>query len=298
MNGWAMEARLYAENPATGFLPSTGRLEHLVLPDFVRVDTGVEEGAEVTGFYDPMIAKIIVHEKSRHDAVEELWEALTEIEVWPVRTNAGFLAKLCLDEQFRAGTADTGLILREGDALMPPALPSEDKLAEAADMFVGDQPLFGFRLNASAIDEMRALVDRQPTLLPRRRPGPSRGADRGTSLLPTTDRVAGPRPAPGRVLIAEAGQTWSIESFRAFGIAAGSAANGAILSPMPGRIIAVDVSVGDVVVTGQKLVTLEAMKMEHSLTAPFDGTVAELSAETGGQVSEGTLLVRVERDAA
>ncbi|WP_375427175.1 biotin carboxylase N-terminal domain-containing protein [uncultured Sphingomonas sp.] len=293
INGWAMEARLYAENPATGFLPSTGRLEHLILPDSVRVDTGVEKGGEVTGFYDPMIAKIIVHEKTRRRAIDELWEALTDVEVWPVRTNAGFLAKLCLNKEFRAGVADTGLILREGDELMPPALPGEDKLADAADVLVGDQPLFGFRLNAIAVDEVRASVDGQPVLLPRRRPGPSRGGDRGASP-PTA--VAGPRPSPRRVLIAEAGQTWSIEPFRASGITAGTAADGAILSPMPGRIIAVDVSVGDAVVTGQKLVTLEAMKMEHGLTAPFDGTVAELSAEAGGQVSEGTLLVRVERD--
>ena len=97
------------------------------------------------------------------------------------------------------------------------------------------------------------------------------------------------------VLVSESGQTWEVSPWRASGAAAGGAADGAILSPMPGRVIAVEVAAGEQVAKGQKLVTLEAMKMEHSLVAPFDGTVAELNAEAGGQVSEGKLLVRVER---
>ena len=295
IDGWAMEARLYAENPATGFLPSTGRLDHLVLPDWTRVDTGVEQGAEVTGFYDPMIAKIIVHEKSRAEAIEELWDRLTDVEVWPVRTNAGFLAKLCLDRDFRAGLADTGLIAREGDALMPPALPSDERLAEAAETLVGVEPLAGLRLNAPMRHEVRALVDGQPILLPRRSPGSSRGAGRDGGASLVTGVATGPRPSPGRLLVSELGQTWAVEPYRASGVATGTAADGAILSPMPGRLIAVDVAAGDTVAKGQKLVTLEAMKMEHSLVAPFDGVVAELSATAGGQVAEGTLLARVER---
>jgi len=96
-------------------------------------------------------------------------------------------------------------------------------------------------------------------------------------------------------LLTEAGQTWFVTPYRAAATAAGTAADGAILSPMPGRVTAVEVAAGDTVARGQKLVTLEAMKMEHALTAPFDGIVAELDAEVGAQVSEGRMLVRVER---
>jgi 3-methylcrotonyl-CoA carboxylase alpha subunit len=178
---------------------------------------------------------------------------------------------------------------------MPPPLPSDDRLADAADALIGDQPLAGFRLNAPRLDQVRASINGKPILLPRRRPGSSHAAQGQVDTPLANAAVTGPRPSPGRVLVAEAGQTWAIEPYRASGLAAGTAADGAILSPMPGRIIAVDVAVGDPVTTGQKLVTLEAMKMEHSLTAPFDGIVAELDAETGGQVSEGKLLARVER---
>ena len=104
---------------------------------------------------------------------------------------------------------------------------------------------------------------------------------------------SGDAPEP-EVLIAEGGQVWRLAPWRVSGVAGGGAASGAILSPMPGRIIAVDVAEGAIVAKGQKLVTLEAMKMEHSLTAPFDGIVAALPASEGAQVSEGMLLVRIE----
>ena len=110
--------------------------------------------------------------------------------------------------------------------------------------------------------------------------------------MKTTDDVATPRSS---VLFSEQGQTWQLTPWRAGGAGGADAADGAILSPMPGRIIAVAVEAGQAVTRGQKLLTLEAMKMEHSLVAPFDGTVAEVNAEAGAQVSEGTLLVKVER---
>ncbi|WP_295246533.1 biotin carboxylase N-terminal domain-containing protein, partial [uncultured Brevundimonas sp.] len=108
LNGWAMEARLYAEDPANGFLPSIGKLEHFVMPEGIRVDTGVEQGGEVSQFYDPMIAKLIVHEDTREAAAARLAEAAGEVEVWPVKANAGFL-KRCLEHpRFVAGDVDTG----------------------------------------------------------------------------------------------------------------------------------------------------------------------------------------------
>ena len=278
ITGWALEARLYAEDPVKGFLPSIGRLDALDLGDAVRVDTGVEQGAEISPFYDPMIAKLIAHGDTRDGARELLADALDEAVIWPVRTNAGFLVEALDHPDFAAGNVDTGLIAREGEALMPPAQPSEEALIEAAAALAPDLPVAGFRLNAPARREGRFLLAGEPI------------------AIDFTDAPAVEVPAPlDSVLITEGGQTWELAPFRATGASGGAAADGAILSPMPGRIIAVEIAAGAAVVKGQKLVTLEAMKMEHSLVAPFDGIVAELNADTGGQVTEGTLLVKVER---
>jgi 3-methylcrotonyl-CoA carboxylase alpha subunit len=280
ISGWAMEARLYAEDPAKGFLPSIGRLEAFELGGGVRIDTGVEEGAEVSPFYDPMIAKLIATGWDRDEARERLADALEETVVWPVRTNAGFLVQALEHPAFVSGDVDTGLIAREGDALMPAASPSDEGLADIAAAFAA-QPLTGFRLNAPLRHELTLAVDgeaRHVTFEPE---------EAGGNLLTISTEV-------DPVILSEAGQSWLVEPHRAYGKAAGAAGDGAITAPMPGRIIAVEVASGASVTKGQKLVTLEAMKMEHTLTAPFDGVVAELNATAGAQVSEGTLLVRVE----
>jgi 3-methylcrotonyl-CoA carboxylase alpha subunit len=277
IDGWAMEARLYAEDPAKGFLPSIGRLDRFDLGSATRVDTGVEQGSEISPFYDPMIAKVIAWGTDREDARATLAEALDGAVVWPVRSNAGFLVKALDHPDFIAANLDTGLITREGDALMPPTRPGEAALARAASALVGPMPMTGFRLNSA----------------PRRS---------GTFLLDgevVTSDIAGVsgtvRDLPDG-LIAEGGQVWRLTPWRVSGVAVGGADDGSILSPMPGRIIAVVVTEGATVKRGQKLVTLEAMKMEHSLVAPFDGVVAELNATEGGQVSDGMLLVRIEKD--
>ncbi|RMB53704.1 3-methylcrotonyl-CoA carboxylase alpha subunit [Sphingomonas sp. PP-CE-3A-406] len=277
IDGWAMEARLYAEDPAKGFLPSIGTLERFDLGSTARVDTGVEQGAEISPFYDPMIAKVIAWGEDRETAREALAYALDGAVVWPVRSNAGFLVEALDHPDFVAGTLDTGLIAREGDALMPPTHPTEEALADAVGALVSADPISGFRLNASSRRTATFLLDGEPVEVE------LDGHARATSAFED-------------VLISEAGQTWQLKPWRASGVAAGGAADGAILSPMPGRIIAVDVAAGDTVIKGQKLVTLEAMKMEHSLTAPFDGIVADLNAIEGGQVTEGTMLVRIEKD--
>ncbi len=285
IEGWAMEARLYAENPATGFLPSTGTLEHLVLPEgLARIDTGVVEGAEISPFYAPMIAKIIVHGEDRDAAIARLWDAVTDVEVWPVRTNAGFLGRLCADEAFCAGDVDTGLIARRGDALAQPPEPDAEQLADVAAALVGggDGPwhqAVGLRLNAPVAAAVRMIDDG----------GVVRSAD-----------LSGPAggPAQEAVLLFHLGEGREFRLHVPRGKAAGAASDGTILSPMPGRIIAVDVSDGQAVSKGQKLVTLEAMKMEHGLTAPFDGVVAGLNATVGAQVSEGTVVVRIEPPAS
>jgi 3-methylcrotonyl-CoA carboxylase alpha subunit len=285
INGWAMEARLYAENPSTGFLPSTGPLDHLVLPEDARVETGVEQGGAVSPFYDPMIAKLIVHAPTRVAAIDRLWDATTDVEVWPVQTNAGFLGRLCSDPDFRSGAVDTGLIARRGDELtQPPETETAALQAIAAALVAADDGApwtagSGFRLNGAARRTVR-IVDQAGTV------------HAIEDVTPDDDQ------AEEEITLFALGEARAYRLWRPYGTAAGAAGDGAILSPMPGRIIAVDVAAGDVVTEGQKLVTLEAMKMEHSLTSPFDGTVAELSAASGGQVSEGMVLVRIDRAVA
>ncbi len=276
INGWAMEARLYAEDPAKGFLPSIGRLDTFELGDeSVRIDTGVEQGAEISPFYDPMIAKVIAHGPTRDAARSALTQALDESAVWPLKTNAGFLVKALEHPDFIAARLDTGLIGREGEALMPPARPSDDALADAAASLTRCGGLAGFRLNAPVRSEGTFLLD-------------------GEAVTISYDPRQGGEGADD-VLVAQGGQVWRLTPWRAAGAAGADASDGAILSPMPGRVIAVAVAAGEAVTKGQKLLTLEAMKMEHSLTAPFDGTVAQLNASEGGQVSEGTLLVKIEK---
>jgi 3-methylcrotonyl-CoA carboxylase alpha subunit len=281
INGWAMEARLYAEDPEKGFLPSIGRLEHLVLPDHLRVDTGVEEGGEVSPFYDPMIAKLIAHGDTRDEAIARLEAGIDDTEVWPVKTNAGFLGALLQNADFIGGDVDTGLIGRDGDALVQPPEPEPEELAEVAANLAaspGEGPwsaALGFRLNAA------------PHAVARLRD------DHGVVHEVPLAEVNVAQPA-NDVLAFSGGFARRYTLDRHEGGGHHGAHDGDILSPMPGRIIAVDVSAGQAVSKGQKLLTLEAMKMEHTLTAPFDGVVAELNAESGTQVQVEALLARIE----
>ena len=276
INGWAMEARLYAEDPAKGFLPSVGKLELFELGGARggRVDTGVEQGGEVTPFYDPMIAKVIARGATRDAARMALAEMLDGTAIWPVRTNAAFLIAALKHPDFAAGTVNTGLIAREGDALAAAPAPSREALADAARALVGDEPLAGFRLNALARSVVRALLDGEPVELEFAGSGEEKRRD--------------------DLLLAEAGNVWRVAAWREAGGGHAHSHDGDILSPMPGKIIAVEVVQGQAVTKGQKLLTLEAMKMEHTLTAPFDGVVAELNAVPGGQVQVEALLARIE----
>ncbi|WP_432770473.1 MAG: acetyl/propionyl/methylcrotonyl-CoA carboxylase subunit alpha [Sphingopyxis sp.] len=275
INGWAMEARLYAEDPAKGFLPSIGTLELFQLPDHIgRVDTGVFEGAEVSPFYDPMIAKVIAWGEEREDARELLSEMLQDSAIWPVKTNSAFLINALDHPDFAAGTVDTGLIGRDGDAMTAEPEPSVQALTNAAMAMTPRTLQAGFRLNAPDVHSAPFLLDGKRVEVELHGPGAE-------------------EPAPA-MLVAEGGSVWQLTPWRVAGAAGGAAGDGAILSPMPGKVIAVEVAAGDTVTKGQKLLTLEAMKMEHSLTAPFDGVVAELNAAPGAQVQVEALLVRIE----
>jgi 3-methylcrotonyl-CoA carboxylase alpha subunit len=277
INGWAMEARLYAEDPAAGFLPSIGKLELFKIgeADDGRIETGVEQGGEVSQFYDPMIAKVVAWGANRQAARETLAEMLGGTAVWPVRTNASFLVKGLRHPDFIAGMIDTGLIGRDGEAMSEPLEADLAGLAEGVMRLVEKQPMLGFRLNASPRTSAHFLLDGEPTQFAL--------GDEGVD-------------EPARSVVASRdGAVWRITPWRNDGGAHIHAHDGDILSPMPGKIIAVEVSAGQAVTKGQKLLTLEAMKMEHTLVAPFDGTVAELSAVAGAQVQVEALLARIEQ---
>ena len=281
IDGHAIEARLYAEDPAKGFLPSVGRLEFFELDGSIRIDTGVCQGSEVSPFYDPMIAKMIAHDLDREGAIQSLAWALNDSKIWPVKNNAAFLINALEHPDFASGNVDTGLIQRAGDALIPDENADIDDLARSAEQYT-NQAIAGFRLNGDRNHKAVLSVD-----------GVATEVD-----IPIVEYVD-PRPfvfsqnAPSGFLQTGNGQTWWVEPYRYTGGAHASAHDGDILSPMPGRIIAVDVAAGQAVTKGQKLLTLEAMKMEHSLTAPFDGVVAELNAEAGAQVQVEALLARI-----
>jgi 3-methylcrotonyl-CoA carboxylase alpha subunit len=292
IQGHAIEARLYAEDPAHQFLPSTGRLDHFVLPRTLRIDTGVEEGDRISPWYDPMIAKLIAHGPSRHWAIDELVGALEAVEVWPVRTNAAFLARAAADPDFAAGEVDTGFIPAKLESLVPDPAPSEATWNLAAMAMLasdfGDgheegawSTLHGFRANAEAAARVSL----------------SHGGTTRTIDAADTLPLEGVATAQGgQVLVFADGQSFAFSLPGTGGAGGGGdALDGDLESPMPGRVIAVEVAPGAQVVRGQKLVTLEAMKMEHSLTAPFDGMVTELNVQEGAQVTEGTLLVRIEK---
>ncbi len=286
INGWAMEARLYAENPAAGFLPSIGRLSGLRFPEKVRVDTGFEEGDEVTPFYDPMLAKIIAADNDRDSARLRLANAIEHLAVWPVHSNAPFLLRALTHETFAAGEVTTAFLPNNVKALTEGVVPDEPTLSGAAealfqaslsaDLASPWNGALGFRLNRDP--DLRVRVALNDHVF--------------DAELPDDVEI---ERHPDLAAVTLHGQTFRIGAPRTVGAGAGSEGDGALVSPMPGKIIAVAVRQGDAVSKGQKLVTLEAMKMEHSLVAPFDGVVAELAAEEGGQVSEGAVLARIEK---
>jgi len=284
ITGWAMEARLYAEDPAKGFLPSVGRLEWLQLPDHQdlgRVEASVEVDDIVSPHYDPMIAKLVARGGNRDEACHQLWKMVTSVETWPVKTNAGFLGRSLDHEAFITGNVDTGFIARELESLVPSDYATDEIWLTAAetalrDVVEADQELAGFRVNSVRNISVTLIHHGITRTLPN-----EIGDASCTTYCDGT-----------RVLVFDYGTTYEFDK-SARGAANAGVGNGTILSPMPGRIIAVDVTAGDAVTKGQKLLTLEAMKMEHSLTAPFDGTVAELNATVGGQVQVDALLVRI-----
>ncbi len=308
LQGHAFEARLYAEDVPKGFLPATGRLDHLVFPDGVRADTGVRAGDEISPHYDPMIAKIITHGPTRAVALAKLARALETTEVAGTVTNLAFLSALARHAGFAEGLVDTGLIGRDLDALTATPAPGSGVLAEAAleaaglsraaapfQGFTLWQPLvqqFGLtgpdgdevnvRLQALGPDCVRVdLPDKQ--IMAERRGGTWHfGGSPAAGAIRHGNRVT---------VFGRSGATFGIVDPLARAATAHSA--DVIEAPMPGRVVRVLVRAGDTVAAGDRLAVLEAMKMEHALSAGRDGTVAELLVAEGDQVAAGAALLRL-----
>jgi len=336
ISGHAIEARIYAEDPDKGFLPSTGRLVHLAPPaqsDSVRVDTGVEQGDAITPFYDPMIAKLIVHAPDRDGALARMKSALAQYRIVGVANNVEFLGRLVASDSFTRADLDTALIEREHAALFPaPAQPPEDAwllaaLAEverdavtarrAADRAVDPaspwRALDGWRLNGKAV---RRLGFRDAETMREVDVGALPGGAwqvtlDGATIVATAALAAdgaltaalGPRRVAATVVasgdkrhVFVAGHGHVLSHVDLLGIAGAEhdEEGAGLLAPMPGKVIALLAKPGTAVDKGAPLLVLEAMKMEHTISAPRAGTVKGFRYAAGDQVAEGAELVEFE----
>ena len=315
-NGHAVEARLYAEDPENGFLPSTGRIVALELPDDLRVDSGVEAGGEVTSYYDAMIAKMIAHAPTREAALDRLAAALDRTMLGGPRSNIAFLARLARADAFRQGGVDTGFIDRNLAALG--AVPHERDAAAAAlgvacllrsqaatelsDGDGGDEAVEfnspwaatdGFQLGGNRVLMLPVVIDGEAATatVTYGSDGP-RVAISGVGPAADARVFEADNEAQHEAYVLRHGRQTRVrlQDFAA-GAAAADGGDGVIKAPMHGRVLEVAVGVGDAVAGGQRLAVIEAMKMEHALRAPFAGTVAEMAVVAGQQVVEGAKIM-------
>ncbi len=313
ISGHAFEARLYAEDVPAGFLPATGTLTHLRFPDDVRADSGVRAGDTISPYYDPMIAKLVVHGPTRAVALRQLARGLRDTRVAGTVTNLAFLAALAGHEGFAAGEVDTGLIARDLDALT--AEPEDNPRARALAALVAaglvdrTDPLTGFALWQPLAHTVTLLEGETEHVLRLSVEGPGHVdiAQDGVTIAarhePSGWRLNGQPAAPfaqaGEVITVfdDCGRRYVVPDLLDRAGAAGAGAN-ITLAPMPGRVVSVNVSPGQMVTAGDRLVVLEAMKMEHTMTAWRDGVIAEVLTRDGAQVEAGAPLIRLEDEEA
>ncbi|MFZ5963882.1 acetyl/propionyl/methylcrotonyl-CoA carboxylase subunit alpha [Thalassococcus sp. BH17M4-6] len=309
INGHAFEARLYSEDVPAGFLPATGRLAHLAFPEGVRADSGVRAGDVISPHYDPMIAKLIVHGATRDIALRKLSRALRDTQVAGTVTNLGFLGALAAHPGFRSGAVDTGLIARDIDALTAQPEPAPQVVAQGALVAAGLEGPGGYDTGFTLWQPMNRTIDLRrggadlPVIL--RMMGP----DRCEILVPgatvLADRQAGPwrfdgapgwathRDADRVTVFADHGLSFDVVDPLARAAEAQAGGN-VIEAPMPGMVRQILAEAGQAVAAGDRLAILEAMKMEHVLTAWRDGVVAEVLVPAGSQVEAGAALIRLE----
>ncbi len=336
IRGHALEARIYAEDATRGFLPSTGKLVHLSPPAEslnVRVDTGVEEGDEITPHYDTMIAKLIVWDENRDGALARMRRALADYRVVGVTTNIDFLSRLVACPAFAGADLDTGLIERSRGFLFPEVAATPKEVLQVAavgellyeahqareqakgscDPWSPWHARDGWRLNLQAnrqigfrdgesLVEVQVAYERDSWRL----------SCAGETVVARGRKLEGDRFAvelDDRRLIASViavgskrhvflnGQTWIVERDDPLHLVeAGGAQGGGLTAPMPGKVVALLAQPGTKVEKGAPLLILEAMKMEHTITAPKNGTVKAFCYAAGDQVADGASLVEFEEE--
>ena len=326
LEGHAVEARVYAEDPVHGFLPATGVLTHVEAPmesAHLRIDCGVRQGDAITPHYDPMIAKVVAHGADRGTALERLAGALRTFEIAGVTTNMAFLSRLVADTRFRSGAVDTEFIDRALDTLLARDPVPDAVLAAAAMHAAGafarpaagsrwNDPwstLVGWRLWGAAEQRVHLEVDGDAVeaLVAYQDDGTCRIDSGSTSLvakplrrdgdridLDLADRIVPVRTVPhgAGVHLIHDGRTYSVAlPNRTADVEETASALDHVIAPLPGRVAKTAVRSGDTVERGETLVVLEAMKMELLVEAPRDAVIDEVAVSEGDQVVEGTVLV-------
>jgi 3-methylcrotonyl-CoA carboxylase alpha subunit len=333
MSGHAIEARLYAEDPANDFLPSTGHITYIDTKNYkfddrksVRIDTGVQTGSVVSIYYDPMIAKIIGVGPDREEAIAACVAGLSVSAVGNVKTNTQFLINCLGHDEFESGHVSTSFLQDYADTLIWPDIESLDAFyaLAASHLFSGDKDQLT-SLDGTANRPLQGLPAWRPNKAPKRSVDFMRGNEIVTASFVSDDGDQIDVDVNGAVhtvtIDKPTREHWKerltclsdwmfgtdesgvyvkgeIEYFAPFftnqGFDSQDTSGNALTAPMPGKVISVSVAPGDAVTEGQTLLVLEAMKMEMAMKAPRDGVVAEVSAEAGALVNDGDVLVALE----
>jgi 3-methylcrotonyl-CoA carboxylase alpha subunit len=328
--GHAIEARIYAEEPEKGFLPSIGRLERFrppVISEQVRVDAGVEQGDSVSPHYDPMLAKLIVWDETRTCAMQRMLQALADFQIVGVGNNIAFLARLIMHPAFQQGTVDTTLIERESESLLGPSAPSAPEVFYAAALWLVSEEISrqragcagsadphspwacadGWRLNGTLNQPLEFREGKRSVSVTVRYHSGSYRLDNFAAAIESKSVDALSFTVNGKRLKADIvrsgeelhvflpGKHATIAIHNKLALAEREVdAHAGLLAPMPGTIIALGVTAGADVEKGAPLLVMEAMKMEHTLRAPGPGRVLEFHCKVGDQVREGAELLNFE----
>ncbi|SMP02963.1 acetyl/propionyl/methylcrotonyl-CoA carboxylase subunit alpha [Shimia sagamensis] len=318
LQGHAIEVRLYAEDPTSGFLPSIGKIHQFEIDNAIRVDRGVQSGDAVSPFYDPMLAKLVAYGDTRDAALRKLIQALDNTAILGVTTNLPFLRGLLDHPEVKAGTASTTFL----DNTYPngpskPALTSKTIALATAQLLrsesqtaqrqslLSDTSLLGFSSDGGLPIPLDLSIDGDTHNLTATGVGTDHitvaGAGDGWSHTISTDlRIDGLRTQAhhtaddtGGLYLQTAGHHLHVTRAQPWDTT-DAASTGALTAPMPGLLVALNISAGDSVTKGDTLAVLEAMKMQHQLSAPADGIVVDLHAEAGQQLTKGALILTME----
>jgi 3-methylcrotonyl-CoA carboxylase alpha subunit len=313
-SGHAVEARIYAEDPEHDFLPSTGPVVAMQLPADIRVDAGVAAGGQVSPYYDAMIAKLIAHAPARDAALHRLAHALDQTQIAGVRTNVAFLGNLCRADAFKRGGVDTGYIDGHLAKLGAVAQPRDDAAAAFGVTHIlngMDPPDGGQAIDASETDAASPWSARDGFQLGGLRAVAvvvivdGENADAAVAYTKDGPRVTvgGRAPAADATVFGSGREAYVLRRGRQTRVrpqdfsapsAAAAGGDGVIKAPMHGRVLELLAAVGERVARGQRLAVIEAMKMEHTLRAPFAGVVRQVPVSTGSQVVESAPIMVLE----